>query len=115
MLALSNRLAQAIVEGEVHVDDEGYAHDDEGNKWFAGKRFAGDTHRMRDVPMPPDSVASKRLDAMGKLPAHMRSSGFAASIMRQLKIGGTLTDKQRAAARRMFYQARLRDLAELFR
>lgn len=41
-----------ILEYEVYVDDKGYAHDDEGNKWFVGEDYAGGTYGLHDLPSP---------------------------------------------------------------
>lgn len=44
MKALQHLISEArrhLFESEVWVDDEGYAHDDEGNKWYVGKQKAG--------------------------------------------------------------------------
>lgn len=34
---MSESLGKPLNESEIFVDDEGYAHDDEGNTWFVGK------------------------------------------------------------------------------
>lgn len=121
----SNTLAAALSESEAHVDDEGYATDDEGNRWFVGKRFAGGTYRPRDLPPPaeppkpkhaaPATDNAKRIEAFQKLPAAQRDGSFGKSILSQLRDGRSLTEPQRKAVRQMFYRARLRDLADLFR
>lgn len=121
MTTNSNALAAALAESEVYVDDEGYATDDEGNRWFVGKRFAGGTHRPKDLPQPaerpkaPAADNAKRIEAFQKLPAVQRDGSFGQSILRQLRDGRALTEPQRKAVRQMFYRARLRDLADLFR
>lgn len=35
---------------EVYVDENGYAHDDEGNAWYVGEEYAGGTYGLRDLP-----------------------------------------------------------------
>ena len=124
MAALSNQLAHALVESEVFVDEDGYAHDDEGNRWFVGKSVTPGTYRARDLPPPaaprgkpgqPQVDNTKRIEAFQKLPAHARDGSFGSSILQQLRAGKALSDAQRKAVRQMFYKARLRDLADLFR
>lgn len=123
MAALSNQLTAALLnESEVSVDDEGYATDDEGNRWFVGKQYAGGTYRARDLPSggttrpaAPKADNSRRIEAFQKLPAHAREGSFGRSILQQLKDGRSLSEAQRKAVRQMFYKARLRDLADLFR
>ena len=134
MPPLSNQLRKAMSE-EIYVDKDGYAHDDEGNRWFVGKRYAGrmiGTYRARDVPPPADKPSTgkrrfrskvltplagqdKRIEAFEKLPAHAREGSFGKSILSQLRAQRVLSPKQKKAVRQMFYRAKLRDLADLFR
>jgi hypothetical protein len=39
-----------LAESEVYVDDEGMAHDDEGNSWHVGTQYAGGTYRAGELP-----------------------------------------------------------------
>lgn len=119
-MSLSNRLSDAMTEAElIHVDADGYAHDDEGNRWFVGKQFPEGQYRPRDVPLPaaePVTVDNTaRIEAFVRLPQHQVTSSFGQSILRQLKYGRALTEPQKKAVRQMFYRARMRDDADLFR
>lgn len=130
-MSVSDQLSGAIFESEVYVDENGYAHDDEGNRWFVGKGFAPGDYRPREVPLPsspqrsrwerpepssrPIVDNSKRIAAFEKLPERQRTGTFGASILRQLQAGKALTEKQKSAVRQMFYRASLRDLADAFR
>lgn len=141
--SLDEAFEQAISESEVYVDKDGYAHDDEGNRWFVGNKRAPGTYRSGQVPMPSkdrdqdrhgagkkrfrSSVRtplagqessgdkSKRVEAFAKLPERQRSGEFAQSILSQIKAGRSLTAPQLKAVRQMFYRSRLRDLAGLFK
>lgn len=111
-----------LVESEAYVDDEGYAHDDEGNKWFVGKRYAGGTYKPSQLPMPSGGGKSrakvdntKRIEAFVRLPERQVAGSFGKSILSQLKDGRALSDKQKKVVRQMFYRARMRDEADLFR
>jgi len=103
------------------VDDEGYAHDDEGNKWFVGKRYAGGTYKPSQLPSPstreakPTTDNAERIAAFVGLPPRQVAGDFGQSILSQMKAGRALTEPQKKAVRQMFYRARMRDEADLFR
>jgi hypothetical protein len=39
-----------LLEFEVYVDEEGWAHDDEGNVWYVGYQHGGNTYGLRNQP-----------------------------------------------------------------
>jgi len=113
---------ESLVESEISVDKDGYAHDDEGNpKWFVGKQYAGETYKASNVPfgLPKAGKSkadnTKRIEAFVRLPERQLTGSFGQSILRQLKAGRSLTDPQNKAVRQMLYRARMRDEANLFR
>lgn len=98
-----------ILEYEQYVDDEGYAHDDEGNVSFVGKRHGGETYGLRgpvgrDIPRrnapDPKLVASIR----GAL--NFKYNKFLASLLDQVERGRGLTPKQVQIANKVLEQLR---------
>lgn len=48
---LAARVAARYLKAfEVSVDDRGYAHDDEGNSWYVGRQYAGETYLGPHLP-----------------------------------------------------------------
>jgi hypothetical protein len=43
-------VSQTLLEGEVYVDHQGWAHDDEGNRWFVGTGYVGQTLPTTSLP-----------------------------------------------------------------
>lgn len=121
MGSLSNQLAEAaLTESDIYVNDAGYARDDEGNEWFVGRQYAGGTYKYSQLPDPPapklrstDNTA--RIAAFKSLPERTLNGNFGRSILRHLQAGRSLSEPQRKAVRQMFYRARLRAEADLFR
>jgi hypothetical protein len=121
--------ARLALEYEMHVDGDGYAYDDEGNREYVGKRFRG-TYRpssfrqMRDMglPTPADAmetlpkapVDQNKVEALQKALA-IRPNDFLSSILAQVKDGRALTEAQKKAVRQNFYKLRMKEDADLFR
>jgi hypothetical protein len=61
-----------------------------------------------------DRDVKPKMDALAALQA-VRYSRFTGSISDQVSAGRTLSDKQKKAVRRMFYQAKMKEKADLFR
>jgi len=54
------RFADFLKEWEVYVDDEGYAHDDEGNVEYVGTRTGTGTFGLHDYPYRGMPGSSRR-------------------------------------------------------
>lgn len=122
-----------VLEYEVYVDEDGYAHDDEGNVEFVGKEYGPQTYGLHDMPdgvkyprgeysrerlpkpsRPRIEVDQRKVEALQKAIA-MRSNEFLSSILSQVKDGRVLSDAQKKAVRQNFYRLRMKDDADLFR
>jgi hypothetical protein len=117
------------LEYEMHVDDDGYAYDDEGNREYVGKRFRGtytprSMRQMRDagLPTPADAMQARpsvepdqnKVDALQRA-VERRPNDFLSSILAQVKAGRVLTDAQKKAVRQSFYKIGMKGDADLFR
>lgn len=135
MKALAEEL-RVLIEREVWVDDQGYAHDDEGNRWYVG--MASGTYSYREVPPPRDDrpgrrpyrpkynrartpkkvKMSKEAEAQAKVledAIAKRKNKFLSSILSQVQAGRTLSDKQNLAVRRILHKLRMHDESKLFK
>lgn len=113
-----------LAEYEVHVDDDGYAYDDEGNREFVGRRFRGnyfgvkavkksgmpETPPRREVP----EADPRKVEVLTRALA-ARPNDFLSSILRQVREGRALTEPQKKAVRQNLYRLRMREDADLFR
>ena len=124
-----SRAPEPVVEYEMHVDDDGYAYDDEGNREYVGKRFRGtytprSMRQMRDagLPTPADAMQARpsvepdqnKVDALQRA-VERRPNDFLSSILAQVKAGRVLTDAQKKAVRQSFYRIGMKGDADLFR
>lgn len=130
--------ARLALEYEMHVDDDGYAYDDEGNREYVGKRFKGmytprSMRKMKDAGMstPIDAIERRPPDVGGGMPAStpidhnkvdalqralaVRPNDFLSSILGQLRGGRVLTDAQKKSVRQNFYRLGIKGEADLFR
>lgn len=101
---LKNR---TMLEYEQYVDEDGYAHDDEGNSSFVGKQYSGGTYGLHDLPRGYDVPAHrqrKQVDASFvdsiKTVLQKKPNEFLRSILNQVESGRGLTDRQVASAKR---------------
>jgi len=113
-------VCRLVLEHEKYVDDDGNAHDDEGNTWHVGKRYAGAFNRevpgprVEREPSPRVESDPARVAALEKAVA-ARGGDFLRSILSQVRDGRVLSDAQKKAVRQAFYRARMKDEADLFR
>lgn len=126
-VTLHESLAGALVEWEASVDDDGYAWDDEGNKWFVGKQYAGGTYGLGQLPMggeesrwekrnrkDADSGWNKtRMDAIEKA-IKSRPDKFLSSVLKQLGQRGSLSAKQASVVVKILERRGSYDAAKLF-
>lgn len=109
-----------LLEYEVYVDDEGYAHNDEGEVEFVGKQYAGQTFGLHDMPRgvretrPRVEGDPKQVEALKKA-IMIRPNDFLNSILGQVQQGRTLSEAQKKAIRQNFYRLSMRGEADLFR
>jgi hypothetical protein len=87
---------------EVFVDDDGMAHDDEGNSWFVGEQHAGTYPGTGRLPFPLSGggggwrsrpVNSAQLKALEALSAK-KPGDFVQSVTSQVARGFKLSDRQ---------------------
>jgi hypothetical protein len=120
-----------LLASEVYVDDKGMAHDDEGNSYYVGKQYGGETYggtrtpwgrgRGRGRSPAPRRTPSRgpvdkaQVDALEALITKRGQNAFLSSILSQVKGGKTLSDKQKKAVRQNLYRASMRAQADLFR
>lgn len=105
-----------IKESEIYVDEKGYAHDDEGNTWFAGKQRPGFHGSIRkaserfpaktidyDDPMFVEKETQKNIqnakrllfkEIIDELSKSFPEDSFIASLASQVARGKTLSEKQ---------------------
>lgn len=107
---------------EVYVDENGMAHDDEGNTWRAGPGYGQGTYGLHNAPgLPrrrrpaPSVVDQKKLQALDSLLVKRPGDKFLRSIRDQVARGKRLSDKQLKAVRQNFYRNRMKPLADHFR
>lgn len=120
---LKNR-EKTVSEWEAYIDDDGYAHDDEGNVEFVGKHHPSGTYGLHDFPRtrgeysprprPSVPVDEKKVDALNRA-IGIRNNEFLSSILSQVKSGRVLTDNQKKIVRQIFYKLRMKEDADLFR
>lgn len=132
---LTEAVSQVINESEVYVDENGYAHDDEGNSWYVGKGGAGGVYKASTFgrsrygggrssggagsyssqPKPPRASAdAAQVAAIQKLAAARPGSNFVMSIKTQVERGGNLSPKQKAVVVQMLQSAGMTAEAALF-
>ena len=85
---------------EVFVDEDGTAHDDEGNSWSVGKQYAGTYPGTRRLPFPAGDggwrsrpINSAQLKALEALSAK-KPGDFVRSVTSQVARGFKLSDRQ---------------------
>jgi len=110
-----------------YVDKNGYAHDDEGNRWYVGLEEG--YYRPGSIPSedvggysrppvhhaPTVPAQSPQLKAFDALLAKRPNDTFLKSLRHQLASGRALSDPQKKALRRNFHQYRMETEAVLFR
>lgn len=116
-----------LLEYEVYVDKDGYAHDDEGNREYVGRRYHGqymgassvkksgmfDDPKPRQEP-PRAEPDARQVEALKKA-IMIRPNEFLNSILSQVRQGRILSDAQKKAVRQNFYKLRMKEEADLFR
>jgi hypothetical protein len=101
--------SRTLLEYEQYVDDDGYAHDDEGNVSFVGRRYAPGTYGLHDLPNgydvagrgPSRKAVSRDLENAVRRALTRSDSKFLRSILGQIEDGMGLTDNQLAAVGRV--------------
>ena len=106
-----------LLEYEQYVDEDGWLHDDEGNKKFVGKDVTPGTYGLHDSPLSRGSSRSKyrspqrktsyvgedanaqKIAAVEKLSP--KPGTFLGSILQQLKKGRGLSAKQKAIVKKI--------------
>lgn len=115
-----------LLEYEYFVDDNGWAHDDEGNKWFVGKGTGQGTFGLRNMPRShrsgfssspkksyasfPSGTTNELIKAISMAIESARSEKtklFLESVLGQYKTRGKLSDKQKEVLKRIFSQVGL--------
>ena len=117
-----------LLASEVYVDEKGMAHDDEGNTYYVGKQYGGETYggtrtpwgnrvpsRSRSTTPSRGPVNKAQVDVLEALIAKKGSNSFISSILSQVKGGKALSDAQKKAVRQNLYRAGMRSEADLFR
>lgn len=108
-----------LLEYEVYVDEKGYAHNDEGDSWYVGKRYGGETYagtrapwssrrgrgsyrnpRPRKTSYVGADANAARIKAVEDAIA-IKPNNFLDSILKQLKGGRGLSSKQNAIVRKI--------------
>lgn len=97
-----------LTESEIYVDEEGYAHDDEGNPpvktslkpglYKASQishMLGGTTKTSQPKKFRPNTVPMAQQNAVNVLTKHNPSSKFFASLSTQVRSGKWLSDKQK--------------------
>lgn len=103
-----------IFEYEQYVDEDGYAHDDEGNVSFVGKQYAGGTYGLHDLPSGIDvpdwrpkrrtvnpSFVDDMKKALERPTIGSSNRDFLSSVLSQVESGRGLTEKQIDAVKRV--------------
>jgi len=119
-----------LMEYEFHVDGDGYAYDDEGNREFVGRQHRGyyrgaEAFKKSGIFKDPKPEAPKpetprmdsdprQVDALKKA-IMITPNEFLSSILAQVQQGRVLTDAQKKAVRHNFYKLRMKEDADLFR
>jgi hypothetical protein len=117
-----------LFEFEVYVSKDGWANDDEGNRWYVGPRYAEGTYGGREASAiasagQPRSSARHRpvnLRAVQQRAAILRAleyqprNKFLLSISQQLADGRALSAKQRDVARKILLDLGGSESAKLF-
>ena len=119
-----------LLEYEVHVDGQGYAYDDEGNREYVGRRYRGNYRGPSSVrksgmfseprtqapkpETPKVETDPKKVDALKRALA-VRPNDFLSSILRQVQEGRELSELQKKTVRQNFYKLRMKEDADLFR
>ena len=101
--------SRTLLEYEQYVDDDGYAHDDEGNVSYVGRRYAPGTYGLHDLPNGYDVAGrgqsrksvSRDLENAVRRALTRSDSKFLRSILGQIEDGMGLTDNQLAAVGRI--------------
>jgi hypothetical protein len=117
-----------LLEYEYYVDDEGYAHDDEGNRWYVGSgqkrtyslrdmprghrpRFSGKSKQTKKPMMAfPAGIGNELIDAFReaiKQTTNNKTKSFLSSVLEQYRHKGRLSTKQKETVRRIFKQVGL--------
>lgn len=120
------RFEKILLEYEVYVDEDGFAHNDEGESEYVGKEFAGQTFGLHNMPRgvrhprggrperPRTEVDQRKVDVLTRA-ISARENSFLSSILAQVRDGRVLTDAQKKVVRQNLYRLRMRDEADLFR
>ena len=124
---MSNHAASAVkvAYGDWYVDSKGYAHDDEGNRWYVNKPEghyrpgtipSSDVGGARRPPIPPPrpSEDKAKLTVLDALLAK-RPDRFVQSIRDQVAKGRALSEPQLKVVRQILYKNRMRSEADIFR
>ena len=117
-----------LMEYEFHVDGDGYAYDDEGNREFVGRRHRGYYRGAEafkksgifkdpkpEAPRPETPMMDPRQVDTLKKAIMIRPNEFLSSILAQVQQGKVLTDAQKKAVRQNFYKLSMKEDADLFR
>lgn len=122
-----------LLEYEYFVDDEGWATDDEGNRWFAGRGGGSGTFGLRDMPSyrygrskkkdshwwtPLKSTETtkaasttneltKAFETAISMTKSEKTKSFLNSVFQQYKTRRKLSDKQKEVVKRIFQQVGL--------
>lgn len=114
-----------VVESDVWVDVNGYAHDDEGNVWRVGQHNAGHYGRRGSLPTGGarstynhgnnrSSVNADQTNAIAKA-LGKRHNNFLDSVGKQLVAGRTLSMKQKSIVVDILLKMGMASEADLFR
>lgn len=110
------RFLLGLAEWEEYVDDDGWAHDDEGNRWRAGPGRRGTIRTGQggiplDRPRPPAPAAGDP-----RIAVLLRAGGPVLRDMAAiLQKGGALSDDQKKKIRHELYKRRMKAETEMFR
>ena len=129
---ISEEVDKFLLESEIWVDKDGYAHDDEGNSWYVGSSKQG-LYNASNYPGPypddqkssyksdrgysqsseEDSRFNDQLDALDKL---YKKTGhvYVDSVRDFLRRRGSLSHKQSSAIKKFLYNAEMKQFVQLF-
>jgi hypothetical protein len=109
-----------LLEYEIYVDDQGYAHDDEGNSWHIGRQYSGGTYGLRELPRGgrpgasrsrrstmayPHGTSNELINVIGRAIEEVPSTKakeFLSSVLSQYRRKGSLSEKQKAVVEKIF-------------
>ena len=111
---IAAKAVKLLHEYEQYVDEDGWLHDDEGNKEFVGKGVASGTYGLHDSPLRgggysnpgrkttyTGASANASMVKAVEMALASKPNNFLTSILSQLKAGRGLSGKQKNIVKRI--------------